>query len=178
MPKLNSDFEDKYVLCLYEGNSEIAIMNMLIDQNKLLFERDSLVQKKVHKRVAAKIVQDQFLNLDYDKGVIILRIIDSRSEKFNLGKLYKDKFQVLSINTTPEIEILVIITEEDIDEFNKVKSTEKPSEFCKRKYRYKDIKTGEFVNRYYSDLSKLLDAIQKHKSSYGKECLTISDLLK
>ena len=51
------------------------------------------------------------MNYDYDWPVCIARVLDSRKEKFRLGNLYRDRYQVKSYITHPEIEVLVILRE-------------------------------------------------------------------
>lgn len=91
MQKLNKFFEDSYVLCLCEGGAEISIMNMLVNNNKLIFNKEDLIQKKVHPRMKVRKVERKFLNKSYSKPLVILRIIDSPREQFNLKKQYKGR---------------------------------------------------------------------------------------
>ena len=79
-----------YVVCSCEGAAEEAVMDMLLDNECLIFDRKSLVGRKVTRRRKAEDIQQQFLNRDFSPyKVSIIRILDSRSEKFKLGKLYK-----------------------------------------------------------------------------------------
>ena len=39
----------KYIACICEGGAETAIMNMLLDQNKLIFSRDELLEGEILK---------------------------------------------------------------------------------------------------------------------------------
>ena len=40
----------KYIACICEGGAEAAIMNMLLDQNKLIFSRDELLEGEILKK--------------------------------------------------------------------------------------------------------------------------------
>jgi|LGOV01.1.fsa_nt_gb hypothetical protein len=86
--ELRKILKKSMIICLCEGSSEEGVMNMLLNNNKLVFSRDQLVRKKVHRRMSVRKVEDKFLNFDYGKTVVILRIIDSAREKFNLRKVY------------------------------------------------------------------------------------------
>jgi hypothetical protein len=177
MPGLVDVFNGVYVLCLCEGGSEEGVMNILLDENKLLFDREMLINGKVHRRMTARNVESKFLNRSYKKPVIIVRIIDSKTEQFNLGKAYKDRFYRADCLTKPEIEILVIHDADMFKEFIKVKSNTKPSEFCKIKLKHGNIKEKDFMRNYF-DVDRLLVALCTYKRKSKNDHLTIYDLAK
>ena len=78
--------------------------------------------------------------------------------------------------TRPEIEMLLILKMDDYDDFCKVKSSEKPSSFCKRKYGYSKNK-GKFGNEFLS-CKELIEAIKKYDSIKSSEEYTLWDLIK
>lgn len=41
---------DKRILCICEGAAEMDIMNMLLENNRLIFTNEELIDNKVHKR--------------------------------------------------------------------------------------------------------------------------------
>jgi hypothetical protein len=176
--QIDKMLEDKYILCICEGNAEVDIMNILLADDLLIFNREDLIEEKVHKRMSVKKIEDNYLGLSYNKELVILRIIDSRNEKFTLSKAYRGRFEILNAITNPEIEILIVIDKGDYDEFCKNKSKEKPSVFCKRVYSYKDIKSKGFMNDYFNDSKKLLDAIKEHNRYKKSKILTLYDLIK
>jgi hypothetical protein len=176
MSELVDIFEGAYVLCICEGGSEMAIMNMLIDEKYLIFKREDLIREKVHPRMKTKEIEQKFLNKSYAKPLVILRIIDSSKEKFPLGKAYIDRYVVKECLTKPEIEILVILDADILNEFNKVKSKIKPSSFCKAKLKHKDIKDKDFMTNYF-DISRLLKVLKEYKRVNKNDHLTIYDLL-
>lgn len=47
----------KYIACICEGGAETAIMNMLLDQNKLIFSRDELLEGEILRREKEKILK-------------------------------------------------------------------------------------------------------------------------
>ncbi|MFO7887697.1 MAG: hypothetical protein R6U59_05200 [Eubacteriales bacterium] len=173
--QIDKVLKDKYILCICEGNAEKDIMNILLEDGLLIFNREDLIEDKVHKRMSVKKIEDNYLGLSYNKELVILRIIDSRNEKFTLSKAYRDRFKIITAITNPEIEILIVIDKGDYDEFCKNKSKEKPSVFCKRVYSYKGIKRKGFMNDYFKDSKKLLDAIKEHNRYKKSKILTLYD---
>ena len=77
-----------YVVCSCEGAAAETVMNILLDNGCLIFDRESLVDKKVSRRRKTADIQQEFLNRDFSPcKVSIVRILDSRREEFKLGKL-------------------------------------------------------------------------------------------
>jgi hypothetical protein len=179
MSGLKALFEDVYVLCLCEGGAEIAIMNMLLDEDLLIFNRDMLVKEQVHPRLPVRKIESKFLNKSYAKKVVIVRIIDSKNEQLKLKKVYRQKFDNEKILTKPEIEIIIIHDFNKYSEYCKVKSSKKPSEYCKSELNLHDVKDKDFMNRYFDgDVDKLLNALKTYKSKCSKDHKTIYDLVK
>lgn len=169
--------KDKRILCLCEGAAEYDIMNLLLENELLIINKEDLYDEKLHYRKRVRDIEDQFLGYSHQKELIILRVIDSKNEQFNLKKAYANRYRVINIITNPEIEILIIIDKADLDEFNKTKSTKKASEFCKEKYKLRKIKKSGTMREYFNDVRKLTAALKRHKSNYGKDIYTIYDLL-
>lgn len=163
-----------------EGTAEQDIIEWLLEEDRLLFNKDSLVDKRITRIRKAKKIEKEFLSLDYDKPVVIFRIIDSRNEKFTLGNLYKDRFTVRNLITNPEIEILMIIDKDDYQNYTKKwESKVKPSEYASTQYKIKKIKQqGTIKDFFNSDIDSLISAIKSHKKMKGKKHLTINDILK
>lgn len=177
MPELINIIDGAYVLCLCEGGAEMAIMNMLLDEERLIFEREDLISEKIYPRMRARDVEKKFLNRTYSRPVVILRIIDSKRENFKLGKAYFERFKVQTCLTKPEIEILIILDADVLEEFYKVKSTTKPSVFCKTRLNHKDIKSKYFMRDYF-DVERLLSVIKKYKEVSKKDHYMLYDLVK
>ena len=97
----------------------------------------------------------------------MLRIFDSRREKFKLSKTY-----------APEIKMLIILNEGKYTDYKK--SNKKPSEFCKTELKYKNVKSTEFLKEYFADASVLVSAIIEYKrvsNIKNGECV-LADLLR
>ena len=168
----------KYVACLCEGSAEIAIMNLLIDADKLVFARDDLLEGEVLRIRNVKKFETTYLRKGFAEKITVLRILDSRREQFNLSKAYRHKIKVINVITAPEIEMLVIFKEGKYKEYKKSKL--KPSEFCIMNLKYPDVKSTEFVENYFADIDSLILAIReyKKKKKIPKGEYSLSDLLK
>jgi hypothetical protein len=166
-----------YVACICEGSAEQAIMEILIKEDKLIFEEDKLLDGEIIRSRSAKFFEKTYLRKGFKDKITVLRILDSRKEQFKLSPAYVDKVDVIDIITAPEIEMLIILNEDKYDEFKK--SGMKPSEFCKVKMKYHSVKTYQFVRDYFSDVSQLIASIEEYKriSKIRKGEYTLSDLI-
>lgn len=172
---------EHYVLCICEGRAEEDILNCLLDANLLVFNRSDLINRKIIRTRAAWKIQEEFLNLSYKKPVVILRIIDSKNEKFKLDKAYIDRYKerVINIITQPEIEMLIIISKGDYEKYtNKYKSKCKPSEYCAKTYGIKNIKSEGTIRACFPNLEALVDAIKQYNRLCKSKSDTLADLLK
>ena len=170
---------DSLVACICEGGAETEIMNMLLDNDLLIFNRQQLIDEEFLKRMSAKEFQKKYLHLEYDKKIIILRIIDSRSEKFPLSEIYRCQVEVINVITAPEIEMLIIINENKYDDFYN-KRIQKPSDYCKQVLKMSNVKSPEFIKEYFSNIDDLVKSIREycrvHKKRKNEH--NLCDLLK
>lgn len=169
---------DGYVACICEGSAEYAIMELLLDDDKLIFTREQLLEEEIIRQRSGKKFETRYLRKGFTEKITVLRILDSRNENFKLSKAYKDKVAVIDIITAPEIEMLIIFSEKKYAGFKK--SRMKPSEFCKVVLRLSSVKSYEFVKGYFSDTNKLLESIREYQrvSNIPKGENTLFDLLK
>lgn len=170
--ELNFDFlKDEYVICICEGAAEEAIMNLLIDNDLLIFSRNNLVGKEITRKRKGSEIENLFLHRDYTKPVNIIRILDSKAENFRLGKLYTERYPVYNIYTRPEIEMLLILAEGHYQKYlQKAKSNQKPSLYCKTElFSKQHIKSQEFLQTYFHDFKQLLAAIQQYDQVASKK---------
>lgn len=171
---------DGYVACICEGAAEQAVMDLLLENDMLIFDKKNMLEEKIIRCRNAKEFENKYLKKGFAKKITVLRILDSRKENFKLSKAYENKVEVINIITAPEIEMLIIFSEDMYFEFKKNASRIKPSEFCKTKLKYKEVKNYQFVKEYFSDNNKLIYAIKE----YGRVMnirngeTTLSDLLK
>ncbi|MDK2866109.1 MAG: hypothetical protein PWP38_424 [Clostridiales bacterium] len=167
-----------YVACICEGSAEQAVMELLLDSNKLIFSNEQLLNEEIIRCRNAKSFEQKYLRKGFNKKITVLRILDSRRENFNLSKAYVDKIAVIDIITAPEIEMLIIFNEDQYTEFKK--SRMKPSEYCKIKLKLQNVKSYKFVTEYFSNVDSLCESIRKYKevSKIRNGEYTLHDLMK
>lgn len=167
---------NEIVACIVEGNAEHAIIDILYENDMLVFQQ--LLDDKPIKIRGAKNFESVYLRKKFENKISIVRILDSRSEKFKLSKIYEHKVEVCNIITAPEIEILIIISEGKYYDYGKNKSKVKPSVYCKDVLNLTQVKSYHFVSSYFKDVNKLLDAIKKYNSYNGKKENSLYDIIK
>ncbi|MDD3228135.1 MAG: hypothetical protein GXW99_05105 [Clostridiales bacterium] len=168
----------KYIACICEGAAEQAIIELLLDDDKLIFTRDDMLEGEPIRCRSAKGFEAQYLRKGFTEGITVLRILDSRREQFRLSKAYVDKIEVINVITAPEIEMLIIFREGKYEEYKR--SGMKPSEFSKIELRYSNVKNAEFVKSYFADTAILISALKEYKrvSHIQRGEYTLADLLK
>lgn len=153
--------ESSLIACICEGGAETAIMDILLDNNLLIFNRDQLLEERVLPRTSVKNFERRYLRMEYDQRIVILRVIDSRGEKFKLRKAYRCQVEVINVITAPEIEMLIIVSKRKYEDYCK-SGVKKPSDYCKNNLRIKNVKSPEFVQEYFCDSSFLINSIKEY----------------
>lgn len=168
----------KYVACICEGAAERAIIEILLDADKLIFSWDRLLEEDLIQCRGAKNFEARYLRKGFTEQITVLRILDSRREVFNLSKAYVHKIKVVNVITSPEIEMLVIFNEGRYSEYKK--SGKKPSDFCKEELRLPKVKSYSFIKSYFSDVNDLTAAIGEYRrvSAIPKGEYSLFDILK
>ncbi|MBR5677050.1 MAG: hypothetical protein IKX20_02815 [Paludibacteraceae bacterium] len=175
-------------LILCEGSNELTLINILLENNALIFSEDDLIGLTAyHARQIKTNAQVRLaLNLYNGNDVTVMRVGDKQTDRLIIPTDFKEKIcEVEKYCTLPELEMLLIISENLVKEYEKVKSTVKPKAFakehiwCNRK-RYDN--SSQFYREYYgNDCGKLINAIREYKrirGSHEKDELYLSDLLK
>ena len=167
----------KYVACICEGGAERAIIDLLLDNHMLVFDREQLLEEEVLRCRSAKEFEDKYLRKGFREKITVYRILDSRRENFKLSTIYQSKIDVINVVTAPEIEILIIYNEGKYKEFKN--SGEKPSVYCKSTLRYKDVKSYDFIQKYFADINVLKRALHEYRrvSKVQKDEIALNDLL-
>ncbi len=167
-----------YIACICEGNAEQAIMDLLLENEKLIFQAKDLLDGKIIRCRDAKTFEQRYLRKGFSDTITILRILDSRRENFKLSKAYAHKVDVFNIVTSPEIEMLIIYNEHKYNDYKK--SGRKPSEYCKADLGYKNVKNYDFVKGYFGRIEKLIASIHEYRrlSNIPKGEYILWDLLK
>lgn len=168
----------KYKACICEGSAEEAIMDILIDNHLLIFDREEMLEEQLIRCREGKKFEEKYLRKGLIDKISVIRILDSRRENFKISRAYEHKVDVINVITAPETEMLIIFNEEKYDDFKKSKL--KPSDYCKSKLKMKNVKTYGFVKEYFSDSTVLITAIKKYteKSKIVKGEYTLWDLIK
>lgn len=162
----------KYLI-MCEGPNELEVIRILLRHNFLkLTEDDLLGLIPYHARqIKNSGIVQAALNI-YPGKVAVLRIVDKLNEKLQIPELYQGKIvSVEKYCTKPELEILLIISEGLMKEFEKVKSKEKPKDFAKRtiKLGHRPYKNNtSFYTEYYGRKPDLLvSSIKEYRHKMG-----------
>ena len=127
----------KIKACICEGAAEAAIIDVLLDNDLLIFQREEMLDEGVIRCRDGKTFETRYLRKGFNELISVIRILDSRRENFKLSKAYESKVDVINVITAPEIEMLIIFNEDKYNEFKK--SGKKPSIFCKENLRMSSI---------------------------------------
>ena len=152
----------KYKACICEGSAEEAVIDILIENDLLIFKREELLEERVIRCRNAKRFEERYLRKGFDEKI----------------KAYEKKIDVTNIITAPEIEMLIIHAEGAYNQFKR--SGKKPSEFCKSSLRMHDVKSYDFVKKYFSDPKTLVKAIREYRrtANIHNGEYSLSDLLR
>ena len=80
-----------YIACICEGSAETAIIDVLVDNNLLIFTREDMLEENVIRCRSAKTFEERFLRKGFKDQISVIRILDSRREEFRLSKAYEKK---------------------------------------------------------------------------------------
>lgn len=158
----------KYLI-MCEGPNEFEIIRMLLEHNILIFTEDDLLNlvpyhaRQIGNNAAVKTA----LNL-YHGDVEVLRIGDKLNDNLKIPREYKEKIKdIKKYCTKPELEMLLIISENMDSEFEKVKSNTSPKIFSKEnivynRKRYDNSTT--FYHDYYGErIDLLVNTIKRYR---------------
>ncbi|HEC2148025.1 TPA: hypothetical protein R1903_001564 [Staphylococcus delphini] len=167
------------VACIVEGKTEKIILEMILEDDLLFFSKDNLLDQKILeiKFRNPKIFTDTYLTLSYHNTELYLIVIKDDKKDYKIPNPYNRQItKKLMVTTSPEIEILMIISLNKYDEYTKkYKSKYKPSEYLKiHFYNKQNIKSEKFIRDFYKKYS-LRDAIEKYHS-YTTNSTTLFDL--
>lgn len=162
----------KYLI-MCEGPNEKEIINILLENDFLKFTEDDLLGlTPYHARQITSSGQVKTeLNI-YPGKVTVYRIGDGQNEKLRIPAEYKEK--IISIEkycTKPELEMLLIIAEDLLSDYTKIKSQTKPKIYAKQNIRYgrkKYDNSTAFYREYFgADPELLVRCIKKYKQING-----------
>ena len=112
-------------LIMCEGPNELVIMNILLRNDALVFTEDDLLGLTPYhaRQIKTSTQVKAALNMYPENDVLVMRIGDTQNDKLEIPADYKEK--IIGIErycTMPEVEMLLIISEGLVKEFEKVKS--------------------------------------------------------
>lgn len=162
----------KYLI-MCEGPNELAVIQLLLDQNRLIISTDDLIGlRPYHARQLTSAVVKGELSI-YLGNFEIWRVGDKLNETLKIPSEYRNR--VISVKkycTKPELEMLLIISKELEKEYEKTKSSVSPKSFCKANVRYNrqkyDNSTAFYRNYFENNIEDLVDAIKRYKQIKGK----------
>ena len=130
-------------------------------------------------RTSVKEFERRYLRMAFDQKIIILRVIDSRGEEFNLSKAYRCQVEIINVITAPEIEMLIIASQKKYDEYKR-SGVKKPSDYCKNVLGIKNVKSPKYIKEYFSDSDYLIDSIKEYNRVHKQKNneASLYDLLK
>ena len=175
-------------LLMCEGPNEETIINILLDNDLLRFTKDDLIGLKPYnvRQLKNPTIISELKR--YNKPVIIYRIGDTQNDKIAIPKELKkivSQDRIFKFCTKPELEMILIINENLISKYNKVKSSVKPKTFAKQNIVFNNRKydnSCEFYKEYYfgERVSFLISNIKEYKKNkkHNREEGYLADLLK
>lgn len=75
----------KYKACICEGAAESAIIDIMLDNDLLIFRREEILDEQVLRCRDAKTFETRYLRKSFSDKISVIRILDSRREVFKLG---------------------------------------------------------------------------------------------
>lgn len=164
------------VAILCEGAFEQAVMEILLENDKLIFSRNDLWYGEILRCRSAKNFQSDYLGKSAPQTLTVYRILDSKKENFKLSGPYRKRVSVVNIITAPEIEMLVILALDQYQQYSHKKK--KPSDFVKEDLKLPEVKSYRFVKNFFSDVNLLINSIEKYHQNRKKHESTLYDLIK
>jgi hypothetical protein len=73
---------DGYIACMYEGEAERAILDILLDNDKFKFSREEILEEEPIPRCKPKDFERNYLRKSFKEKITLLRVIDSRFRGF------------------------------------------------------------------------------------------------
>lgn len=175
-------------LIMCEGSNELTIINILLENDALIFTEDNLLGLTAyHARQIKSNAQVRLeLNMYLGTDVSVMRIGDKQTDRLIIPSDYKEKIcTVEKYCTMPEFEMLLIISEGLVKEFEKIKAKVAPKAFAKQNVSHNRTRydnSSRFYRDYYgSEPQKLVNAIREYKRINGahqKDELYLADILK
>ena len=175
----------KYLI-MCEGTVEKAFIDLIIEKGLFKIKTEDIINESAfHSRQIDGDVLFYINALSPRERLTILRIGDTLNDKLRIPRdLRKIKhIEIRKYCTKPEMEYLVIINEDLVNEFNKVKSEVRPKSFVRGRIklgRQRWRSNPETIIKYFSgvDIKGLLKKYKRmKKGSHPPDELFLYDLL-
>ena len=175
-----NELQSRFVLFSCEGTAEAVVIEKLFESGMLIVPDDRVVKdpktfKPFTRLRKAKDIEGRFLMQNYATagcdGLMIARVVDSRSASFKLSAIHKDDVLVRSFITAPEIEMLIIHAEGMYDDWlrkSRMDRQLRPSDYCKRNLGLASVKERNFLAGYWANTDKLIASIRSYAGKRGK----------
>lgn len=127
----------KYLI-MCEGSNELEIIRILLENDRLIYTKDDLLNLVPYhaRQIGNNATVRTALNL-YHGDVHILRIGDKLNDELKIPQEYKERIKAIKkYCTKPELEMLLIISENRVSDYEKVKSKISPKKFSKEHIVY------------------------------------------
>ncbi len=171
--ELRGRLSSSYVLLSCEGTAEAVCVEKLLESDSLVIPRRNVVDDPIFFTPYTRLrkaddIAGRFLRTAFEgdgvSGLVICRVVDSRSAKFRLPKRYEGSCEVVSLLTRPEIEILVIRAMGAYDEWARASRRDRqlrPSEFCRGHLGLRHVKERQFLDDFWNPQA-LVQAIREY----------------
>jgi len=145
------------ILLACEGQSEVYLLNSLIERGYLCFDCPILLEEPIKLR-QLKDIAAIINSLPIDEDIVIYRIGDTLKDELDLSnfKLRLDHIKVYKACTKPELEVLVIINEGLYSEYQKQSKKIKPKTFVNQRI------DNFSPDKYFKD-NDMLDSIKEYR---------------
>ncbi|MQS76298.1 N-6 DNA methylase [Companilactobacillus halodurans] len=166
---------NNYIAVIIEGGAEKSIINVLLDHHLLKFDRNEMLEEDVIRERNGRTFAREHLTFGFQNNQIsILRILDSHNEKFKIPKAYQRLISsITNLYTSPEIEMLFIVSNGDFDAFKNRKADKSGKKlsahnWCKSHYKnMNNLKSPDFVYDYWNNQP---DELVRTIKLYSRKC--------
>ena len=171
------------LLVLCEGPNEKKIVELLLRDNRLLFNTEDLIGLvPYHARQLDSPVVQSALNM-YSGPFDIYRIGDTQTDKLRIPGHLKSRIGSISkICTKPELEILLIINENLIHVWQR--SEKRPKDFAKKEIQFQRRRydnSSQFYEEYYGRrIDLLIENLKEYKRTkrHDRDELFLADFIR
>lgn len=175
-------------LVLCEGTNEKQVLELLLENDKLIFKKDELINLEIfHSRQIVPNIESHIRAYN-SNNLKIIRIGDKFTDNLKIPTSIKHLIKKENISkylTRPELEMLLIINKKLFKNYNKIKSKTKPKSFAKKYIQlnghYYDCSCDFWHQFYINNIDGLISDIlecKKLTKLNNKNDHYLADLLK